>query len=91
MKRYLSLIILFSIFLFQIHGINHSESDVNDIEHRCTICEIVSHQPGLRLTPVEIDLNPYLASAELYNLSKNYFIPSSVISKNLIPRAPPVI
>ncbi len=91
MKRYLSLAVLLSLFLIQIHGVNHSESDQSDRDHHCTVCKTVSHQPSLTPAGIGMNLTPDLALAVTHLVAENDFTPKAFIFKIINPRAPPSI
>ncbi|MBT6324642.1 MAG: hypothetical protein HOJ35_01635 [Bdellovibrionales bacterium] len=89
MKKYLSLIAIFSLFVVQIHEIGHSESSKSDIDHHCTICKISSYQHSL--TPKIIDFNYSfnLFLIEIFITNERDFVCKYFISKIIKPRAPP--
>jgi hypothetical protein len=91
MKKYLSLIVLLSLFLIQIHGVSHSESDQNDKDHHCTICKIVSHQPSLTPAILDVNFSSQLALIKSFQITENYIVPKYFISRSISPRGPPII
>jgi hypothetical protein len=91
MKNFLSLIIIISLFLIQIHGVTHAEFSEHDSNHNCEVCELISHQPSL--TPTTLDFN-FIAN-ELFEkplliIVEIIFI-RSPLNSVISPRAPPIV
>ncbi len=90
MKKYLSLLTLLALLLVQFHGIDHLELDNNDNEHHCAICEIVSHQPVITPSTIDIVLSPASDLVNLFQSAKISFSLETLLSKSIAPRAPPI-
>ncbi len=91
MKKFLSLIVLLSVFLIQIHGVTHSNSDNHNKNHSCAICEIQSHQTSITPSTLVFDLAAHSVVEKFTLNSINEFVLKSFISNSISPRAPPVI
>ena len=91
MKNFLSIVILISLVLLQIHGSTHSDSGHHSEEHNCAVCEIVSHQPNLVPTTLDINLNLYLPVERIFLITRNSLVTISFFSISIIPRAPPIV
>lgn len=91
MKKFLSLVILLSVFFIQIHGVTHTDSIDHNKSHSCPICEILSHQPNLAPTTLDFNLSSRVVSEKIFLVSEKNFVPKLFISKSIAPRAPPII
>ena len=91
MNKLLSIIILLSLFLIQIHGIGHTDFDDHANGHSCAICDIQSHQSNI--VPESIDFT--FEAEYLINIIPLFFddqfITESFKYKNICPRAPPIV
>ncbi len=91
MKKYLSLITLLSLFLIQVHGFGHSESDHDNRDHYCVVCKLLSRQPGLVPMTIDTSFDSNLALIRVIPITENDLILKPFFSKSIGPRAPPSV
>ncbi len=90
MKRFLSSILLFSLLLIQVHGLEHSFSDSHDQSHNCTICKIQHDQDDVIPSAAPVSLVTRILLDENSSKLVSNFLFNSILSKNSRPRAPPL-
>ena len=91
MKNLFSFIILFSIFLVQIHLNTHVEFGEHSKSHHCHVCEIKTQHISFVYPAISFDFSNLEFTD---NISRFYYsdvYPSNFISKTHSARAPPVI
>ena len=91
MKKYLSIIFLLSLFLVQIHGVAHADSENHSKNHNCEICDIQSSQTGITPSPLTFDFGTHSVVEKLTLSSISEFVLKSFIFKSISPRAPPIV
>lgn len=89
-ELFISLVLLFSLFLVQINGTTHTYSSHHLEQISCTICKIISYPLNLATTSIDIKFSSNLALLKLIQIKENYFFPNSFILKSIRPRGPPI-
>ena len=90
-KKILSTLILLSVFFVQVHGLFHLDIVSHDKNHHCEICEIVSHNPSISPTTLDLDISSKVVTVNLFPVFDELIVPRLVTLGSNSPRGHPVI